>query len=106
MLSKDRIDAIYHRKIVERQAKEEPLDVLLREQHKLRLEVQAALIAKVGPVLDVSDENAHYAPCEFSFHKDAQGTVFAFGGMVTGFAMPVKEFFGQIQRQPYNIVFL
>ncbi|MCF2906615.1 hypothetical protein L0666_16595 [Octadecabacter sp. CECT 8868] len=105
MPTKQRIDAIYKRKIAERLANEKPSEVLLSDQHRLRLEIQVALIAQVGPVLDVADSNAQYAPCEASIRDDAQGTVFAFGGMAEGFAMPVKEFFGQIQSQPFNVIY-
>jgi len=105
MPTKDRIDAIYRRKTEKRLENEDPNEVLLSEQHKLRLQIQTALIAQVGPVLDVSDENAQYAPCESSIRADAKGTVFAFGGMAAGFAIPLKEFFGQIQSQPFNVLY-
>lgn len=70
------------------------------------LELHTALMRHVAPVQPVDAEDARHAPVEVMTSDDARCTIFAFGGMAHGFAMPVREFHGVLSGTPSNLVFL
>lgn len=78
--------------------------VTLQISHSLELHEQ--LLHHIDPVQPMDNYLAKFSPIETLRQNNPKGTIFAFGGLSQSFAMPVREFFGVLSKQSYDVIFI